>query len=311
MRSSPGTPLGTWKRSLRGAPGDSLRPLFRGGGKEGEKGGPFGPFSCGHFAANVVPRASVVKWISRQPSKLLLGVRIPPDAPRKRPALRGAFSCVYASVSAFTKEEPLKKEPFRLVGRVEAALIASTSGDHVSVPAKKIQVIRGHGVRGDGHAGVRLADVRERELLAFGFPKGIEIANHREFSAVSAEELGEIAEAMGVPSVPYGCLGENLVLSGIPRLTALPVGTLLLFRKPGGQPRTAALAVWRENMPCLAPGEAIWARHPHVPRTAAALFPKAASGRRGVVGSVYCSGVIHAGDEVVAMIPSQHIYDPA
>lgn len=218
---------------------------------------------------------------------------------------------MYASGSAVTKEAQVRKDAFDVTGRVEAVLVASTFGDHVSVPAKKIQVIKGHGVRGDGHAGVRLADVREQELLGFGFPKGIEVANHREFSAVSADDLAEIAKSMGVPSVPYGCLGENLVLSGIPRLTELPSGTLLLFRKPGGAARTAALAVWRENMPCLAPGEAIWARHPHVPRTAAALFPKAATGRRGVVGSVYCSGVIHAGDEVVARVPAQKIYDPA
>lgn len=204
----------------------------------------------------------------------------------------------------------MKQEAFDLVGRVEAVLAATTFGDHVSVAARKIQAIRGHGVRGDSHAGMRLADVREQELLEFGLPKGIEIANHREFSAVSAEELGEIAAAMGVPTVPHGCLGENLVLSGIPRLTALPTGTLLFFRKNARQIRTAVLVVWKENAPCLAPGEAIQARHPDLPKLAA-RFPKAATGRRGVVGSVYCSGAIHAGDEVVVKVPAQKIYTPA
>ncbi len=202
----------------------------------------------------------------------------------------------------------MKIGPFDIVGRVEAVLVAATFGDHVSREVGKIRLLKGHGVRGDGHAGTRLADVRERELLSFGFPKGIEIANYRECSAVSAEELAEIAEAMGVPSVPFGCLGENLVVSGIPRFSRLPPGTLLLFRKPGGPPRTAAIAVWRENHPCLAPGEAVRARHPHVPGTVASLFPKAAAGRRGVVGSVYCSGYVHAGDEVVAKVPAQDPY---
>jgi hypothetical protein len=203
----------------------------------------------------------------------------------------------------------LKKEAFDLVGRVEAALVATTFGDHVTVPVEKMQVVRGHGVRGDGHAGPRLADVREQELLEFGLPKGIEVANFREFSAVSTEELTEIAAAMGVPTVPYGCLGENLVLSGIPRLTALPTGTLLFFRKNASQIRTAVLVVWKENTPCLIPGAAIQKRYPDVPKVAS-RFPKASMGRRGIVGSVYCSGIIHAGDEVVVKVPSQKIYSP-
>lgn len=200
----------------------------------------------------------------------------------------------------------MKKEAFILVGRVEAVLVAAAFGDHVSVPTKKIQVIRGHGVRGDSHAGARLADAREQELTKFGLPKGIEIANHREFSAVSVEQLAEIAEAMGVEGIPRGCLGENVIVSGIPRFTELPPGTMLFFRK-GAQPRTAVLLVWKENAPCVAPGEAIQARHPSMPGLAA-LFPKAAMGRRGVVGTVYCSGFIHEGDEVVAKVPAQRIY---
>lgn len=203
----------------------------------------------------------------------------------------------------------MRRSAMALSGRVEAVLVAHAFGDHVSVPIKKIQVIRGHGVRGDNHAGTRLADVRERELLDFGIAKGTEIANHREFSAVAQEQLDEIAAGMGVPAIPHGCLGENLVVSGIPLLTDLPSGTLLFFRKTPAHPRTAVLAVWRENLPCLAPGDAIQARYPGTPNLAA-LFPKAAKGKRGVVGSVYCSGIIHVGDEVVVKVPEQKIYSP-
>jgi hypothetical protein len=202
----------------------------------------------------------------------------------------------------------VEKAAFVLTGKVAATLVTGTEG-HVTVARAKIEVVRGHGVRGDGHAGLRLADVRERTLLDFGLPRGIEIANHREFSAVSVEELAKIAEAMGIPDVPHGCLGENLVLEGVPRLTELPSGTLLCFRKDAAHPRTAVLAVWGENKPCRAPGEAIQARHPAVPKIAT-LFPKAAMGLRGVVGSVYCSGTIHAGDEVVVHVPAQRLYAP-
>jgi hypothetical protein len=204
----------------------------------------------------------------------------------------------------------MMKEAFELRGRVEAVSVAATPGSIVSTGVKKIVVVRGHGVKGDSHAGARLADVRERELLAFGLPKGVEIANHREFSAVSAEELAEIGAAMGLPTAaPRGCLGENLVVSGIPRFTELPTGSLLFFRKNEAQIRSAVLTVWGENMPCQHPGEALQERFPGIPKLAAA-FPKAAIGKRGVVGSVYCSGTVHEGDEVVVKVPRQRIYGP-
>src|SRR5512135_1527399 len=113
----------------------------------------------------------------------------------------------------------MTEEAFELQGRVEAVLIAATSGSHVSTRVRKIQLIPRHGVKGDLHAGARLADAREKALLSFGLHKGMEIANHREVSAVSLEELAIIGEALGLSGpIPCGLLGENLALSGIPRL---------------------------------------------------------------------------------------------
>lgn len=200
------------------------------------------------------------------------------------------------------------KASFDLQGRVESVLVADRRDISTSAPARKIQLVRGHGVKGDHHAGVRLADARERILLGCGLPKGIEVANVREFSAVSSEELREIATGMGVPAIPFGSLGENIVMSGVERLTMLPAGTLLFFRKKDVM-RTAVLAVWGENTPCLAPGEAIQAANPATPGLAA-RFPKAAAGRRGIVGFVYCSGVVHEGDTVVVKVPEQRFYGP-
>lgn len=195
-------------------------------------------------------------------------------------------------------------------GRVEAVLTATDPDSIVSTPQKKISVILGHGIKGDRHAGPRLADVRERALVGFGLPKGIEIANHRQISIVSAEDLTDIGAAMGLPSpVPRGCLGENLIVSGIPALTTLPSGTLLFFRKDPSALRTAVIAVWGENVPCTGPGEAIQRLYPGIPGLAA-LFPKAAAGRRGLVGSVYCSGHVHQDDEIVARLPARHARDP-
>ncbi len=183
-------------------------------------------------------------------------------------------------------------------------------GSLVTRSVPKIQLVRGYGIRGDRHAGTRLADVREKEFLSFGFSKGIEIANHREFSAVSVEELAEVARTMILPQpIAYGCLGENLVLSGIPRLTELPTGTMLFFRKDEKQLRSVVLVVWAENMPCQGPGEAIQEQFRHIVELTR-LFPKAAIGKRGIVGSIYSSGNIHQGDTVIAKIPQQRIYNP-
>lgn len=212
-------------------------------------------------------------------------------------------------------------EPFELKGRVEAVLVTDSNGAVVSetygigslttISVRKIQVVRGYGIRGDRHAGIRLVDVREKELRSFGLPSGMEIANHRHFSAVSLEELVEIGEAMHLPEpIPYGCLGENIVLSGIPKLSELPPGTMMLFiKKVNGQLRTAVLVVWRENTPCRGPGEAIQVRFPGIPNLAE-LFRRSAVGKRGIVGSIYCSGMICAGDTVVVKVPRQRIYNP-
>ena len=196
--------------------------------------------------------------------------------------------------------------PIQLSGRVEAVLVAHTFGSMISTPVKKIRVIRGHGVKDDSHAGVRLLDSRETALRSFTFHKGMEVANCREFSAVSVEELARIARGMKLAEIPHGCLGENLVVSGIPKFTQLPPGTLLFFCHAGEEP-TAVLAVWGENGPCIAPGEILQAKFPNIPKLAS-LFPKAAIGKRGIVGIGYVSGEIWAGDEVVVKIPQQQLY---
>ncbi len=214
----------------------------------------------------------------------------------------------------------MTRSAFELEGKVEATLTTDHNysvvsdtfgfGSLATMSVPKIQLIRGHGVRGDRHAGARLADVREKEFLSFGLSKGTEIANYREFSAVSSEELAEITSGMNLPRpIPYGCCGENLVISGIPRLSELPTGTMLFFRKNEKQIRTAVLVVWSENKPCRGPGEVIQTKFPEIPELTT-LFCTCAIGKRGVVGTIYSSGNIHAGDTVIVKIPIQRMYNP-
>lgn len=193
-----------------------------------------------------------------------------------------------------------------LHGRVERVLIGRIHGEVATKLVRKAQFIVGHGVKGDWHAGARLADGREEEFLNFGHFKGIQVANFREFSAVSVEEMQEVASEMKIEKVPEGSVGENLIFSGIPNFTQLPSGTLMFFRKNEKELRTAVLAVWRDNGPCLHAGREIarqvGAKAHDGPPVSGETFPRVAVGKRGIVGSVYASGIIHMGDEVVVYV---------
>lgn len=147
------------------------------------------------------------------------------------------------------------------------------------------------GIQGDKHSGARFLDVRERTLTRLGFRKGTHIANMRQFSAISVEELAEISRSMlGNDGLPAVHLEPNIVVSGIDGFSQLEVGTLLSF----GPKRSAILAVWDENGPCPLPNDNIRRAFPE----AAGVFSSIARHRRGIVGVVYCGGPIKVGDPV-------------
>jgi hypothetical protein len=124
-------------------------------------------------------------------------------------------------------------------------------------------------------------------------PKDSLRRNERQWSAVSVEELDEIARDMGTEgAISAASVGANLCLEGIPELSRLPKGTLLKF------PSGAELIVEEYNPPCRLMGEEQAKLH-GVPATA---FPKASTLKRGIVGVVEASGDIAAGDEVTVIV---------
>ncbi len=178
-----------------------------------------------------------------------------------------------------------------LAGRVAGVYLGLDPHSLVTTRADAAQVTF-EGFAGDRHAGLtRPSDGRTPH-----YPRGTEIRNTRQVSIVSAEELAEVAAAMGLETVLPEWLGANLLLTGIPRLTRLPPGIRMVFS--GG----AVLAVEGENLPCAAPGKVIQARHPNIPELAA-RFVKAAWGRRGLVAWVEKPGVIRVGDNVRLLQP--------
>lgn len=204
----------------------------------------------------------------------------------------------------------MAREAICVTGRVESTRVAVTLGSIATTAVDEIKVHVGSGIKNDSHADERLLDVREKELLSHGLLKGMPIANVRQFSAVSVEELLKIQSDMGLSELPYGLLGENLVVSGIPNFSKLPPGTLLLFSGKNQVNRTAVLAVWGENEPCVVAANSIQDHFPELPRIGL-KFPKAAVGRRGIVGFVYSSGVIKTCDMVEAILPKTSDYQPA
>lgn len=151
------------------------------------------------------------------------------------------------------------------------------------------------GMDGDCHGGLtRKSDSR----MLKQYKRGTEVRNSRQVSILSAEELTEVAERMGIPAVRPGWLGANMVIRGIPDLTLLPPSTRLQF------PSGAMFVVDAENHPCRYPADIIAKHHPEAKKG----FVAAAMHKRGVVGWIEAEGTIRTGDRITIWIPPQRIY---
>ncbi|MGI9224912.1 MAG: MOSC domain-containing protein [Woeseiaceae bacterium] len=130
-------------------------------------------------------------------------------------------------------------------------------------------------------------------------PEGTTRRNERQWSAVSVEELAEIANEMDL-NEPLGAadLGANICLAGVDELSRLPKGTVLKF------PSGAELIVEEYNPPCHDMGKRLADKY--TMRSGESLsstaFSKAAKLTRGIVGVVEVAGTISAGDEVTVVL---------
>lgn len=153
------------------------------------------------------------------------------------------------------------------------------------------------GVEGEVHAGLtRASCVRVRDQ----YPVGTLIANTRQFSILSTEELALIARDMGLDRLDPGLLGASMVVEGFPDFSHVPPGSRL--QGSSG----ATLVVDLENRPCALPGKAIDAQHPGHGRA----FKDAARGRRGITAWVEAEGMFSLGDTMRLHIPDQPLWQP-
>lgn len=132
-------------------------------------------------------------------------------------------------------------------------------------------------------------------------PKGTEIANVRQLSIVSAEELAEISKTMGLDALDPAWVGATLVLKGIPDFTHVPPSSRLQAENG------ATLVVDMENQPCHQPGLTIARHH----GAAGKLYKSAAKDRRGVTAWVERPGVLKAGMKLRLHIPGQRRWSAA
>jgi MOSC domain-containing protein YiiM len=187
----------------------------------------------------------------------------------------------------------LSKSP--IVGRVVAVLRSPVRESGLEKQRMDRLQLRFEGIEGDCHGGrIRESDSR----MVTQYVRGTPVANTRQVSILSAEELDQIATKLGIPGLPPEWVGANLVTAGIPDLTLLPPATRLHFSSG------ATLIVDIENAPCRYVGEVIEKHHPG----RGAQFVASAKHMRGVVAWVEREGAIAVNDAITLHLPPQRLW---
>jgi hypothetical protein len=148
------------------------------------------------------------------------------------------------------------------------------------------------GYAGESHAGLTRPSCGR---VLKQHPRDTEIRNVRQLSLASAEEMAEVAAAMGLAAMDYAWVGASVVLEGIPDFTHLPPSSRL--QGPDG----VTLVVDMENLPCQEPAVTIEKALPGLGKG----FKRAADGKRGVTAWVEREGVMRLGDVMTLHIPAQ------
>ncbi|SLN74768.1 Putative metal-sulfur cluster biosynthesis proteins YuaD [Roseovarius gaetbuli] len=151
------------------------------------------------------------------------------------------------------------------------------------------------GVAGEEHGGLTRPSCSR---VLSQHPRNTVIRNVRQFSIVSAEELGLIATQMGLERIEPAWLGASILVEGLPDFTHLPPSSRL--QGPDG----VTLVVDMENRPCHLPAKVIEGVHPGFGKA----FKAAAKGRRGVTAWVEREGRLSVGDGLRLHIPDQRAW---
>jgi hypothetical protein len=161
----------------------------------------------------------------------------------------------------------------KIKGIVEALFI-TPKGENISKPIEG-GIFTNEGLIGDRHFGVMmLSNSRTPE-----FQRGTIIRNRRQVSLVSQEDLDATAKELGIDEIKPEWLAANLLISGIPNFSHLPVGARFFF--DGG----LVLFNDGENLPCKIPAKTVQNQY-HQIEGIQQNFIRAAMHRRGLVAWV-------------------------
>ena len=153
------------------------------------------------------------------------------------------------------------------------------------------------GPTGAAHAGrTRASDSRVLKQHA----QGTEIANVRQVSIVSAEDIEMIRAAMRLDEFDPRWMGPNIVVSGIPDFSHVPPSSRL--QADDG----TTLIVDMQNFPCHQIGRTINLDRPGL----GTGFKAAAGGLRGVTAWVERPGTLRPGQALRLHVPVQRTWAP-
>jgi hypothetical protein len=151
------------------------------------------------------------------------------------------------------------------------------------------------GYAGESHGGLTRASCGR---VIAQYPRGTIIRNTRQVCIVSAEEMAEVAETMGLERMDHAWVGASVVVAGIPDFTHVPPSSRLQAESG------ATLVVDMENHPCKEPAVTIGKAVPGKGRD----FKSAAAGRRGVTAWVEREGILRVGMAVRLHVPAQRAW---
>lgn len=149
------------------------------------------------------------------------------------------------------------------------------------------------GIKGEWHSGLTRASCSR---VVSQYPKGTEIANTRQISILSEEDLAQTASAMGLPELLPEWLGASIILKGMSDFTNIPPSSRLISTSGVG------LVIDMENAPCQFPAQEIEHEHPGKGK----LYKPAAKGKRGVVAWVERPGCLSLGEKVTLHVPPEN-----
>lgn len=172
--------------------------------------------------------------------------------------------------------------------------VADRAAALASEPLEAAELVWG-GIAGEAHGGVTRPSCSR---VLSQHPRDTEIANVRQLSILSEEELAGIAAEMGLERLEPAWLGASVAVKGLLDFTRLPPSSRL--QADSG----ATLVIDMENRPCQLPAKVIEAAHPGFGKR----FKPAAEGRRGVTAWVERPGRVVLGGRLRLHVPDQPVW---